>query len=87
MTIDVTVRIPRDIAETIGARELGPDKAVLTELGVALLTAGRISATQTRNLLGLSSEELRGLLEARRIPWRYDVRDADDLSEVSVSLR
>jgi predicted HTH domain antitoxin len=86
-TLDVTVRIPHDIARVLEVRGPGVGRAIIVELALALLAPGRISPSQARRMTDLSPQDFEALLEERHIPRRYDVRDPEDLSETRISLR
>jgi hypothetical protein len=73
--MDVTVRIPDDIAALLAAAGVDLPRQALEAFALEELRAGRITEVQLRKLLGLARIQLDAFLKSHGIYQRYTLED------------
>jgi hypothetical protein len=76
--MDVTLRIPDDIAAHLTASGGDLSRRALEAFALEELRAGRITEVELRKMLGLERIELDGFLKAHGIYQEYTVEDFEE---------
>lgn len=75
--MNVTVRIPDDLAARLAAEGGDLERRALEAFGLTEYQAGRLSLAELRRLLDLSRYELDGFLKARGVFEAYTLEDLE----------
>lgn len=86
--MQVTLELPEDLARLLGENAAGLSRVALESLALEGIRAGKISVTQARRLLGVSSRyEMDGFLKAHGLMLQATVSDIEHDAETALRLK
>jgi hypothetical protein len=86
--MQVTLEVPEDLARLFGNSPAVLNRAALEALALEGLRTGKLTVSQGRRLLGISSRyEMDGFLKAKGVLLPISVEDVRKDAEVALSFR
>ena len=85
--MQITLDIPADLAQRLGADPASLSRAALEALAIEGVRSGKLTASQARRLLGIQSRyEMDGFLKAHQVYLPITLEDVRRESELAIAF-